>query len=556
MVGERLTDRLADFLARVSGAGEVHFVSAPGAAWLGYATDAIGRGGDLLALVAMEDREAVRAALRRAGKQGRQALNAGLLRADGAAVAATCRILDLAGGDRAELLFAAWAIGGTESAPSFPAAREFPVDGITGLPTRPWLLEVLERLTRREDAPGGGFALMHLDLDGFQKVNDALGHAAGDHLLAEAAARLVATLRATDMVIRSGSDEFALILPDAASLDAVAPVARKIHSAMQRPFILAGSHLHLSASIGIALYPEHAGDGRQLFRCADIALTAAKHAGRNRWSVYRSEGGEESSRRLVLEEQMYDAIQNGEFEMHYQPICRTGSREMEGFEALMRWHRPGHGAVSPAEFIPLAESNGLIDYLGNWSLRAGCHQVARWNATWNAHLRISVNLSPTQFHQGDIVAKVREALRESGLPARLLSLEITEGTLMRDPDATQAVLNELRGLGVSISVDDFGTGYSSLAYLKRFPLSCLKIDHSFVRDLEGDANGLVIVSAILGLARELGLQVVAEGVERESQLGMLADKGCDLAQGYLLGRPLAAAEVTERVERGEWRVAA
>jgi diguanylate cyclase (GGDEF)-like protein len=554
--GERLVDRLADFLARVSPTGEIRFVSNPGAEWLGLPAGFFKQGDTLFSIVAAEDHGVLSESLLQASRQGRQALTARLTRRDGSEARVTCRILNLVSvGDHVELLFAAWDAAGGETAHAGEAPPESPPDPVTGLPTRPRLLGTLAELTRPGPAAAPGFALLHLDLDGFQKVNDALGHAVGDRLLAEAAERLVSLLRASDRVIRSGSDEFALILPGCQALDAVLPVARKVLSAMQRPYLLGDSRLHLSASIGIALYPEHAQDGEQLFRCADIALSAAKHEGRNRWSVYLAEGGEQSSRRVILEEHMYDAIQNGEFEMHYQPICRADTRDMVGVEALMRWHRPGEGFISPAEFIPLAERNGLIGFLGTWSLRASCHQVAQWNSAWGARMRASVNISPAQFRQGDIVAKVREALEESGLPAECLSLEITEGTLMHDPGETEALLNGLRALGLSIAVDDFGTGYSSLAYLKRFPLSSLKIDRSFVRDLDRDANDLAIVSAILGLAKELGLKVVAEGVETENQLAILAGKGCDLIQGYLLGRPISAEQLSDNVGSGEWRVA-
>jgi diguanylate cyclase (GGDEF)-like protein len=554
--GERLVDRLADFLARISPTGEIHFVSGPGTEWLGYPAGFFKQGDALSSIVAADDHGILRESLRLASLQGRQALSARLIRCDGAEASVTCRILNLVvAGDHAELLFAAWEAGGGRSPDAGCAAPESPPDTVTGLPTRSRLPGKLAELIRPGVASDSGFALLHLDLDGFQKVNDALGHAVGDRLLAEAAERLVSLLRSSDSVIRSGSDEFALILPGCHGLDAVLPVARKVLSAMQRPYLLGESRLHLSASIGIALYPEHAQDGEQLFRCADIALSAAKHEGRNRWSVYFPEGGVESNRRVVLEEHMYDAIQNGEFEMHYQPICRAESREIVGVEALMRWHRPGEGYISPMEFIPLAERNGLIGFLGAWSLRASCHQVAQWNSAWGVRMRASVNISPAQFRQGDIVAKVHEALVESGLPAECLSLEITEGTLMHDPGETEALLNGLRQLGLSIAVDDFGTGYSSLAYLKRFPLSTLKIDRSFVRDLDRDANDLAIVSAILGLAKELGLKVVAEGVETERQLAILAGKGCDLIQGYLLGRPISAEQMGDNVGRGEWRVA-
>ena len=552
---ERLTDRLADFLARVSGNGEIHFVSNPGADWLGRSADFFKKGGDLFSLVVPEDHGAVKAALRLAGSQGRHAWSTYMIRADGGRVRVTCRALGLAAaGDQAELLFAAWDAWDRPN-PAEVAEESYPPDLLTGLPTRPRLFERLAELARPGTAAEAGFALMHLDLDGFQKVNDALGHAAGDRLLVEAAGRMTSLLRASDMVIRSGSDEFALILPGTHEREAVLLVARKVLAALQRPYLVGGSHLHLSASIGIALYPEHAGDGPQLFKCADIALSAAKREGRNRWSIYLPEGGAESSRRVALEERIYDAIQNGEFEMHYQPICRPATRDVVGVEALMRWKRPGEGFISPTEFIPMVEGNGLIGFLGAWSLRASCHQIAQWNAAWGVRMRASVNLSPAQFRQGDIVATVRDALAESGLPADRLTLEITEGALMRDPAETEVLLNRLRELGVSISVDDFGTGYSSLAYLKRFPLSTLKIDRSFVSELERDANDLAIVSAILGLAKELDLKVVAEGVETEGQLAILAGKGCDMIQGYLLGRPTSAEEFADKIGSGEWRLA-
>jgi diguanylate cyclase len=552
-VPERLVDRLADFLARVSVNGEIHFVSNPGTEWLGHPAGFFKKGDSLLAVVAPEDHGKVNESLHSSG--GRRALITHLIRADGKPVRVTCRILTLvAAGDQTELLFAAWDAGCCADSADIAEAL-FPPDSLTGLPTRPRLLGKLAELIRTSgDAQEVGFALLHLDLDGFQKVNDALGHAAGDRLLIEAAGRLTSLLRASDMVIRSGSDEFALILPGTHDRDAVLLVTRKVLTALQRPYLVGDSHVHLSASIGIALYPEHADDGPHLFKCADIALSAAKREGRNRWSIYMPEGGIESSRRVVLEERIYDAIQNGEFEMHYQPICRPATRDLVGVEALMRWNRPGEGYISPVEFIPMAEGNGLIGFLGAWSLRVSCHQVAQWNAAWGIRMRASVNLSPAQFRQGDIVGIVRGALTESGLPADCLVLEITEGTLMHDPAETEVLLTQLRELGVSISVDDFGTGYSSLAYLKRFPLSSLKIDRSFVHELDRDANDLAIVSAILGLAKELALKVVAEGVETEDQLAILAGKGCDMIQGYLLGRPVSAEEFTNKIGSGEWRV--
>ena len=564
---ERLLDRLADFLARVSPDGRIQFVSAQGLAWLGYEADALGKGDPLADLLAPEDREPVRQALLQAHGHARLALSVRLLRRDGTPVRVLCRVLGLAGADaHAECLFAAWGLAeGGEAAATADAAEGLATSGgaqdagpapdaLTGLPTRAWLMARLAELTR-PGAPGPGFALLHLDLDGFHKVNDAMGHDAGDRLLVETAGRLKAVLRTSDQVIRSGSDEFALLLPGAGDEETVLPVARKLMAALQRPFALGAGQAHLSASIGIALYPEHARDGTQLFKCADVALSAAKREGRRRWCVYRHEGGAALNRRVALEEALYEAIQNGEFEMHFQPIFRAETREMAAVEALMRWNRPGEGYVSPAEFIPLAESNGLIGFLGAWSLRASCHQVARWNAAWGARLRASVNLSPLQFRGGEMLAKVRDALAESGLAPDCLTLEITEGALMHDPAEAETLLQALRALGAGVSVDDFGTGYSSLAYLKRFPLSTLKIDRSFVQDLERDANDHAIVSAILGLAHALGLKVVAEGVETEAQFAILTGKGCDLIQGYLLGRPVGARVLQDKVEAGEWRLA-
>lgn len=548
-------DRLVDFLARVSPQGDFFFVSSTGAEWLEYPEGGLGRGASLLSVVDREDHDALLQALGRSVGHERQSLVIRLLRRDGSPVRVTCRILQLvAVGRHVELLFAAWDVGAAPQTGQDDEAAP-PPDLLTGLPTRAHLMRKLAELTRPDALQEDGFALLHLDLDGFQKVNDALGHGAGDQLLKEASARLASLLRASDMVARSGSDEFALILSGAHGEDAAVQVARKVLTAMHRPFHVGGSNLHLTASIGIALFPEHAGDGAQLFKCADIALTSAKKSGRNRWHFYQPGSVDEASKRVALEEHMYDAIQNGEFEMHYQPICHAVTRELISVEALMRWNRPGEGFISPVEFIPLAERNGLIDFLGAWSLRVSCHQISQWNADWDAHLGVSVNLSPAQFRRGDILAKVRDALTESGLPAACLTLEITEGTLMHDPTETEALLGRLRALGVGVSVDDFGTGYSSLAYLKRFPLSSFKIDRSFVGELDRQGSDLAIISVILGLAKELGLKVVAEGVETEDQLRLLADKGCDLVQGYFLGRPVTARELAGKVETGVWKVA-
>lgn len=549
---DRLADRLTDFLARVSPEGTLRFVSAQGLAWLRQPADLIDKGHSLFDAIAPEDRPALREALAAAQDHEPRGLSLRMLRGGAGSVRVLARVLSLMhAGTHQELLFAAWdprdCLASAASEETGPA-----LDGLTGLPNRDSLLRQLADLCAAPPSPGNGFTLLHLGLDGFQKVNDALGHAVGDRLLVEAGRRLVSTLRAADKVARTGGDEFAVILRDSFDRQAALNVARKLQSALQRPFQHGDTHLHITASIGLARFPEHAADGQQLFKCADMALTLAKESGPNRCLVYAPEGGSALRHRVLLEERMYDAFQNGEFDLHYQPLFRAHDGVLVGFEALMRWTSPGHGSVSPAEFIPLAEKNGLIGLLGGWSLRAGCHQMANWNKDWGTRLGISVNLSPHQFRHKDLASLVRNALLESGLPADCLTLEITEGVLMHDPDQAEGVLDQLREQGVHISVDDFGTGYSSMAYLKRFRLSSLKIDRSFVRDLGQDSSDQAIVSAILSLAKALGLKVVAEGVETNGQLAILQARGCDLIQGYLMGRPAPAAAVEASVDTGKW----
>ncbi|HRH79444.1 MAG TPA: GGDEF domain-containing protein [Thiobacillaceae bacterium] len=549
---DRLADRLTDFLARVSPEGTLRFVSPQGLAWLRQPADLIDKGHSLFDAIAPEDRPALREALAAAQDHEPRRLSLRMLRGGTGSVRVLARVLSLMHtGTHQELLFAAWDPRDCLSPPS--SGETGPAqDGLTGLHNRDSLLRQLADLCAAPPAPGSGFTLLHLGLDGFQKVNDALGHAVGDRLLVEAGRRLVGTLRAADKVARTGGDEFAVILRDTFDRQAALNVARKLQSALQRPFQHGDTHLHVTASIGLAQFPEHATDGQQLFKCADMALTLAKESGPNRCLVYAPEGGTVLRQRVLLEERMYDAFQNGEFDLHYQPLFRAQDGGLVGFEALMRWTSPGQGNVSPAEFIPLAEKNGLIGLLGAWSLRASCHQMANWNKAWDTRLSISVNLSPHQFRHKDLAGLVRNALRESGLPADCLTLEITEGELMHDPAEAASVLDQLREQGVRISVDDFGTGYSSMAYLKRFPLSSLKIDRSFVRDLGHDGSDQAIVSAILSLAKALGLKVVAEGVETDGQLAILQARGCDLIQGFLLGRPAPAAAVESNVDTGKW----
>ncbi|HWI14664.1 MAG TPA: EAL domain-containing protein, partial [Burkholderiales bacterium] len=414
-------------------------------------------------------------------------------------------------------------------------------DALTGLPNRALLSSRMEHAFAHHRRGGRGFALAVADLDDFKRINDSLGHAIGDALLTHVAARLKAELRAVDTIARVGGDEFVLVLPEVETAAQAASVAHRLTEAMQLPFVVGEHTLFMTLSIGFALHPEHACDADSLMYCADAALYRAKDLGRNGWQLFHQDLAAKRSQYLKLEHEMFEGVRNGEFLLHYQPISKTDGTVV-GAEALMRWCHPSRGMVAPGDFIPIAETNGLIALLGAWALRTACMQAVHWDTQGASGLSMSVNVSPRQFRQGDFFEQVRQALSESGIDPGRLVLEITEGVLLQNPEQTCALLDALKGLGVRIAVDDFGTGYSSLAYLKRFPISSLKIDRSFVRDMANSANDRVIVSAVLSLARELGLQVVAEGVEDAGQLSFLAEKGCPLVQGYHLGRPMPVGE--------------
>jgi diguanylate cyclase (GGDEF)-like protein len=420
-------------------------------------------------------------------------------------------------------------------------------DALTGLPNRALLSARIEHAFAQHRRGGRGFALAVADLDGFKRINDSLGHAVGDAVLTQVAGRLKGELRGVDTIARVGGDEFVLVLPEMEDLAQAEALARRLTASMQLPFLVGEHTLFLTISVGFALHPVHAADADALMHCADAALYRAKELGRNGWQLFNQDLAAKRTEYLKLEHAMFEAVRNGEFLLHYQPIAKTDGT-IVGAEALMRWPHPGRGMVPPAQFIPIAETNGLIALLGAWALRTACMQAVRWDAEGARGLSVSVNVSPRQFRHGDFYEQVRQALSESGMePARLV-LEITEGVLLQNPEQTQVTLEALNGLGLRIAVDDFGTGYSSLAYLKRFPLSSLKIDRSFVRDMAHSANDRVIVSAVLSLARELGLQAVAEGVEDAEQLRFLEQKNCPLVQGYFIGRPMPVAEFVEMLK--------
>jgi len=430
-------------------------------------------------------------------------------------------------------------------------------DALTGLPNRALFAERLEhalarlrgeaRLEDHRPAPSAEdrlVAVLFLDLDHFKDVNDTLGHAAGDELLRMVAVRIGHCARDGDTLARLGGDEFAVLLQGLSEAEQAQDVAQRISAAVSAPFLLDGHEAQVGASIGIALCarddPEGA-DPALLLRQVDTALYQAKAEGRGRNRFFQARMHVVLHRRKELERDLRRALAEGGLEVHYQPIWGLAPDRIVGAEALVRWHHPEYGMVPPAEFIPLAESEGMIGELGAWVLRVACARAARWPG-----LCLAVNLSPEQVRRSGLVELVTTVLAETGLAPNRLELEITEGLLLQDTAATLATIGRLRGLGVGVALDDFGSGYSSLSYLRRFPFSKLKIDRSFVADMTADAGTAAIVQAVMALGRSLAMRVVAEGVETEGQLALLRAMNCDEVQGYLLGRP-GPAEAFERL---------
>ncbi|WP_426168137.1 putative bifunctional diguanylate cyclase/phosphodiesterase [Pseudoduganella sp. R-34] len=413
-------------------------------------------------------------------------------------------------------------------------------DPLTGLPNRRLLLDRLAGLLASSERQQAFSAVMFVDLDRFKTINDARGHATGDHLLRLAAQRLSEAVRKSDTVARIGGDEFVVLLahlaPDlAAAGNAAQAVAEKIRAALAQEFEIAGQGYGCSASIGVTLLPRYGQQADDLLREADTAMYRAKGAGRNGIAFFEAAMQAEVERRLTLERELGQAIEQDRLHVVFQPQFDCQGR-LHGAELLMRWERDEGGMVSPAIFIPLAEEAGLIVPLGLWALKQACLAQQRMSVL-GLSLPLSVNVSPQQFRQADFVQQVRTILQEHGMEPALLILEVTEGLLVEKMDEIVARMNELAELGVRFSIDDFGTGYSSLAYLKRMPLYELKIDRSFIMDMPDDASDVVIVQTILAMAGQMGLRVVAEGVETQAQADFLAANGCHALQGYLLGRP-------------------
>lgn len=411
-------------------------------------------------------------------------------------------------------------------------------DILTGLPNRSLLTDRLNMAMAQARRTGKGFAVLALDLDGFKKINDALGHPVGDILLREAGMRLRSALRDTDTLARVGGDEFIAILPSTLAEAEIQIVARRMISSIQQPFDIQGHALYVSTSIGVATFPDHSDNEVKLLAHADTALYRAKETGKARYVLYDPQTFTKPVHDISIEAAMFEAVKNGEFLLHYQPVVDACTRRIMGFEALMRWMHPELGLVPPIDFIPMAENNGLINLLGAWVLKAACVQIKRFEEATGRHLHVSVNVSPRQFRSDQFLNSLDDALALSGLQGKQLLLEITEGILMSDPEHAEVLLTKIAARDVRIAIDDFGTGYSSLAYLKRFPINTLKIDHAFVKDLPHSIKDAAICDVVISLANHLNLTTVAEGVEDEQQLQFLAARNCTFIQGFHTGRPM------------------
>ncbi|MBL8489302.1 MAG: EAL domain-containing protein, partial [Rhodocyclaceae bacterium] len=415
-------------------------------------------------------------------------------------------------------------------------------DLLTHLPNRNLFRDHLELAMARARRHGSMVGVMFVDLDRFKLVNDTYGHAEGDSLLKGFAQRMRNCLRESDTLARQGGDEFTVVLPDLGYPEDAAVIAEKFFHSLKEPFTIAGQDFRATASVGIAVYPRDGEDADSLIKHADIAMYQVKAKGRNGYQFFTSVMSEGYQNRLTMENDLRQALERQEFELHYQPQVSLAVGGTVGMEALIRWRHPEHGLLDPGSFINLAEEAGLIRDISDWVLSEACAQLARWRASASPELRMAVNLSPKDFERSDLVDRVLRQVRDHGIPEGALELEITENLLLQDVEGVIEKVRLLRQEGIRVSIDDFGTRYSSLNYLRRFPISSLKIDQSFVRNL-GDPDGTeAIIRAIVSIAEGFGLHLVAEGVENYGQLSTLTEMGCDEVQGFLFSPPLPASQ--------------
>jgi diguanylate cyclase (GGDEF)-like protein len=427
-------------------------------------------------------------------------------------------------------------------------------DALTGLPNRRLFMERLIWSLRCAKRDGGSGAVLHIDLDYFQKINDTLGHEAGDSLLVEIAQRLREYVPAVDIasataaaesqaiLSRVGGDEFNVLLPEMARVENAVQMARRLLAAMKEPFQVDGHEVFISGSIGVAVFPNDGDAGDTLLKHAGVAMNQAKQRGRNTYEFYSADMNAKALSRLSLESQLRRALERNELLPVFQPKVNIMTGRVMGAEVLLRWYHPEYGSVSPVEFIPLAEENGLIVSFGEWVLHAACKQNKAWQEAGLPNIRVAVNVSARQFRDGRFIQTLSEALQVSGLKPQYLTLELTENTIMENGKENLNALHQIKDMGVKLSVDDFGTGYSSLSYLKQLPLDELKIDRSFISGIRSEADDAPIVTAIIAMAHSLGLTVVMEGIETRHQLVFSKDRGCDEYQGFLFSKPVPGRE--------------
>ncbi len=415
-------------------------------------------------------------------------------------------------------------------------------DSLTGLPNRVMFSHLVSTAIASAHRYQRQCAVLFIDLDRFKFVNDSLGHEAGDQLLKAISKRYKKALRASDVVARLGGDEFVVLIQDMQQSSQVATVARKLLSAATRPVALAGRDCHVTASIGIAVYPQDGDDEQALMKNADIAMYYAKDEGKNNYQFYSSDIRAQSLERLALETNLRRALERNEFTLHYQAKRELGNGRITGVEALLRWDNPELGPVSPARFIPITEDTGLIVKIGKWVLRTACKQNVAWQRMGLPPICMAVNLSARQFVDERLVQDIAAILKETGMAPHLLELEITEGTVIQNAEHALTLLGEIKAMGVRLAIDDFGTGYSSLGQLKNFPIDTLKVDRSFIRDLASNAEDKALTEAIIAMGKTLQLTVVAEGVETAEQENFLREHACDEMQGYLFSKPVPAGE--------------
>jgi len=418
-------------------------------------------------------------------------------------------------------------------------------DELTGLPNRTMFNQNVRHSINRAQRYGRSLAVLFIDLDRFKLINDTLGHEAGDRALEEIAERLRGCMRGSDTIARFGGDEFVILIEEFTAPSDVTGVVNKLLGAVKTPVKHQGQEFSLSASVGISTYPDDGKDAQTLLKNADIAMYRAKDKGRNTFQFYSSEMNVHSVERLAMESSLRMALERGEFLLHYQPKVEINTGRAVGMEALIRWRHPQLGLVFPEQFIPLAEETGLIVPIGEWVLRTACSQNRAWQQQGMRPLRVAVNLSARQFMDERLLEAVTEVLKQTGLDAKYLELELTESTVMQNPEKTIKILNAFKAMGIHLAIDDFGTGYSSLAYIKQFPIDSLKVDQSFIEDIPSDDDDVAITKAIIALAQSLNLTVVAEGVENAEQLKILRDLICDQMQGYYCSKPLPEHEFVD-----------